>query len=65
MTLFSLGPLYLGLSKTTRWDFWVTSAALHIHIGMLRLEWDRRRWHNGPTQKTAHRSRDRETVKSH
>lgn len=54
MTLFYLGPLYVGLAKIFRYDFWCTYAAVHIHIGRLRIEWDRRIPSNGSAQKASH-----------
>ena len=54
MTLVSFGPVYVGIDKESFWDMWRTSAALHVHLGTVSVEWDCRPRHNGPTQKTNH-----------
>lgn len=62
MILVSFGPMYVGIDKESFWDMWRTSAALHVHLGTVSIEWDCRQRHNGPAQKTTHRSTGRPTA---
>jgi hypothetical protein len=41
MTVFSLGPLYVGLQQDPLWYVCSSSAALSIHLGRVLIELDR------------------------
>ena len=62
MTLFSFGPLYIGLDDTSFNDAYCTSAALCVHLGRVRLEWDcPQRTLSGSTQTTTNIKDNRQT----
>lgn len=54
MTLYGSDSLYIGIDQESFWDFWREGSALHVHLGTLRLEWDCRVRHRGPTQEPNH-----------
>lgn len=56
MELISVGPIYLGLDKESFWDFWQEGSTVSVHLGTVRLEWDCRVRHHGPTQEPSHGS---------
>jgi len=43
MQLFSVGPLYIGTDKESFFDYWKSSTTVSIHLGIVRVEWDRPR----------------------
>lgn len=65
MELISVGPLYVGLDKECFWEVWREPAAILVHLGTVRLEWDCRVRFDGPTQTNTHQSKDRAASQSH
>jgi hypothetical protein len=57
MTVFSLGPLYVGLQQESAWYVCSSSAARSIHLGRVLVELDRpKQRFRGSTQADANGS---------